>query len=127
MVARAALARSTELYEFAVYSQQQTALRDRVVSRSGFIGSAGTTEAGVNALIEGDVEASGNVMLRNYAQVNGNATAGAQVQKQTGAYVAGETAHCASVFLYPIPREVRDAGHRQFSGVQRPEPHGGAQ
>ena len=82
-------AQSSCLTGFALYSHDQTLLRDQVTVESGKTGSNGYLELGVDGIAKGDFVSGQNTLLRDRVTVMGNATAAGTVTLSSGASVSG--------------------------------------
>lgn len=77
------------LGEFAVYSSENSDIRDRAEIRGGHVGSAIYTEVGCDAVLGVGVYSGKNIFLRERAVINGDAVAGDSIKKQNNVQILG--------------------------------------
>ncbi len=97
---------SVSLLSFAIYSSEQSIIKDRsVFSGGGAVGSNGYVEVGSNANVQGNLVSGGNIYLRNYAKIYGNVSANGTVTFQDGAEIndgAWQDSASNAVVSFPV-------------------------
>lgn len=90
---------------YAVYSTQQTYIRNNVTVENGLVGGAGTTDIGVGVDISGDVESVGAIHIANNTEIDGNVISAAAINfdDQNTVTISGDTIPFGSVTPKSIP------------------------
>ena len=114
-VSLAIAATPQDLCEFTVYSRQQTDLRDRATSATGFVGSASAVSLGNDSVVTGHVRSTGTVTLGDRSRVNGNVTAGGAITPSSQSIVTGTVSRNTPVPALTIPTKTVTPGSTDVS------------
>lgn len=80
---------STFSHDYAILSKEFTDVRDRVTIKGGDVGSGVYVEIGANAVVNGSVFSCRSIFLRSSSTINGDATAGEDVNQQNDITITG--------------------------------------
>ena len=102
------------LCQFSIYGTQKTDLRDRTEAVDGFVGSGNTVEVGSAASVTGDIFSSGGIFLRG-STIDGNVTASGTVVLQNGTTVSGSISENKPIPVILVPTKTFESGVQNFN------------